>query len=150
MFSQRKTVESMNCFAAPMWRFLCAKQFEKYQVLVAEKWRTNDERRTTKDERQKTNDERTNWLVRIFVWLVRIPNDLSESERLVRVRTIGPNSERMTSLTLLLVERADVVKFVKVSNAQKKFGVDWPRPSQFRKNFFKESMFKSKIRRGLV
>ena len=27
----------MNCNAAPMWRFLCAKQFENVQVLEAEK-----------------------------------------------------------------------------------------------------------------
>ena len=64
----RKTLESMNCNAAPMWRFLCAKQFENVQVLVAEK----------------------------------------------------------------------------------KIGVDRPRPSRFRKNFFKESMSKLKNRRGQV
>jgi hypothetical protein len=33
----RKLLESMNCNAAPMWRFLCAKQFENVQVLEAEK-----------------------------------------------------------------------------------------------------------------
>jgi hypothetical protein len=33
----RKFLESMNCNAAPMWRFLCAKQFENIQVLEAEK-----------------------------------------------------------------------------------------------------------------
>ena len=33
----RKTVESMNCFAASMWRFLCAKQWKNVQVLDAEK-----------------------------------------------------------------------------------------------------------------
>ena len=33
----RKLLESMNCSAAPMWRFLCAKQFENVQVLEAEK-----------------------------------------------------------------------------------------------------------------
>ena len=78
-------------------------------------WPKNDER-TTKDERQKTNDKRraTNERIDWFEFL----SDWSE------FRTIGPNPERMTSLTLLLVERADVVKFVKVSNAQKKFGVD--------------------------
>ncbi len=45
-----------------------------------------------KNDERTTNDERTNWLVRIFaIWLVRIPIDWSE------FRTIGPNSERMTS-----------------------------------------------------
>ncbi len=35
-------------------------------------------------------------------------------------------------------------------DCRKKIGVDRPRPSRFRKNFFKESMSKSKNRRGQV
>jgi hypothetical protein len=89
------------------------------QVLEAEKRRTNDERRTT-NERMicpnfrdliGTNSDR----------LVRIPIDWSES------RTIGPNSERMTNDEVDVatdVNAFDVVKFAKVSNAQKKIGVD--------------------------
>ncbi len=42
------------------------------------------------------------------------------------------------------------VENVQVLEAEKKIGVDWPRPSRFQKNFFKESMSKSKNRRGLV
>ncbi len=32
-----KNQNLLNCSAAPMWRFLCAKQFENVQVLMAEK-----------------------------------------------------------------------------------------------------------------
>ena len=46
--------------------------------------------------------------------LVRIPNDWSE------FRTIGPNSERLTNDVATDVNASDVVKFVKVLNAQKK------------------------------
>ncbi len=34
---EEKTVESTNCYAVPMWRFLCAKQLKNVQVLMAEK-----------------------------------------------------------------------------------------------------------------
>ncbi len=34
---RKKFLESMNCNAAPMWRFLCAKQLKNVQVLEAEK-----------------------------------------------------------------------------------------------------------------
>ena len=44
----------------------------------------------------------------------------------------------------------EAVENVQVLEAEKKIGVDWPRPNRFRKNFFKESMFKSKNRRGQV
>ncbi len=94
MFSQRKTVESMNllnCYAAPCGGSCGQSNSKNVQVMVAEK-------RQTKDERRMTN-ELTEWsefsrLVRILERLVRIPNDWYE------FRTIGPNSEWMTSLTL--------------------------------------------------
>ncbi len=40
-YAEEKLLESMNCNAAPMWRFLCAKLLKKnVQVLEAEKnWR---------------------------------------------------------------------------------------------------------------
>ncbi len=111
----------------------------------------NDER-TMNDERRTTNDE----MVRIFaIWLVRIPIDWYEfrsigpnSERLVRI----PNEWRMTNDEFDVandVNAFDVVKFVKVLNAPKKIGVDWPRQSQFQK-IFKESMSKLKNWRGQV
>ncbi len=37
-YVEEKLLESMNCSAAPMWRFLCAKQLKKnVQVLETEK-----------------------------------------------------------------------------------------------------------------
>ena len=36
-YVEEKLLESMNCNAAPMWRFLCAKQLKNVQVLEAEK-----------------------------------------------------------------------------------------------------------------
>ena len=116
--------ELLSC---SFWRFLWAKQLKNVQMFGGQK--------------RRTNDERTNWLVRIFaIWLVRIPIDWYEfrsigpnSERLVRI----PNEWRMTndeSDVATDVNASNVVKFVKVLNARKKIGVDWPRQSQFQKN----------------
>ena len=79
---------------------------ENVQVLMAEKRRTNDERRTT--------NERTDW---------------SEFSRFdwYEFRSIGTNSERMTNDEFDVatdVNASDVVKFVKVLNARKKISVD--------------------------
>ncbi len=103
----RKLLESMNCFAASIWRFLCAKQWKCSSV---------DGRKTT-NERQTRNEligpNFRDWSEFSTDWSERRtigPN----SERLVRIlnnwskfRTIGPNFrkiglnfEQMTSLTL--------------------------------------------------
>ncbi len=114
-------------------------------------WPKNDER--------TTNDERTDWSEFRTIGpnserLVRIPNDWSEfrtigpnPDRLVRIpndwsesRTIGPNSERMTNDKWQIwccerrerVWRSEIFQSVK---CPKKIGVDWPRPSRFRKIF---------------
>ena len=154
-----KLLESMNCFAASMWRFLCAKQWKCSSV---------DGRKTT-NERRKTNDERTDWLVRIFaIWLVRIPIDWYE------FRTIGPNFRDLigTSSDRLVripndwskfqtndewrvrccdqrerVWRSEICQSVK---CRKKIGVDWPRQSQFQKICQTVNVSKLKNRRGLV
>ena len=78
--------------------------------MTNERRKTNDKRRTTKDER------RTNELIGSNFCLIG-PN----SERLVRIRTIGPSPNDWRVWRCDRVERADVAKFVKVSNAQKKF-----------------------------
>jgi hypothetical protein len=110
-------------------------------------------------EKRRTNDERTNWLVRIFaIWLVRIPIDWYES------RSIGTNSDRLVRIpndwsefrtndeldVATDVNAFDVVKFVKVLNAPKKIGLDWPRQSQFQKICQTVNGSKLKNRRGLV
>ena len=87
--------------------------------------------------------------------LVRIPNDWSEFSRFdwYEFRTIGPNFERMTNDEFDVatdVNASDVVKFVKVLNARKKSAWTDLDRVDFEKFFFKESMFKSKNRRGLV
>ncbi len=78
MFSQRKTVESMNllnCYAAPCGGSCGQSNSKNVQVMVAEK--------------RQTKDERTEW---------------SEFSRLVQIldwsefRTIGPNSERLVRI----------------------------------------------------
>ncbi len=70
------------------------------------------EKRQTKDEQRMTN-ERTEWS-EFVIRLVRIPTIGPNSERLVRI----PNEWRVWRCDR--VERADVVKFVKVLNAKKK------------------------------
>ena len=106
----------------------------------------------TTNERRTTNDELIGPNFRDLIGtnsdrLVRIPIDWSE------FRTIGPNSERMTNDEFDVandVNAFDVVKFVKVLNARKKSAWTDLDRVDFENFFFKESMFKSKNRRGQV
>ena len=88
--------ELLCCFDV---KVLVCKAMKNVQVLMAEKRRTNDERRTTNERTDWSEFSRFDWYEFRSIGtnsdrLVRIPIDWSES------RTIGPNSERMTNLML--------------------------------------------------
>ena len=109
-----KINELLCCFDV---KVLVCKAMKNVQVLMAEKRRTNDERRTTNERTDWSEFSRFDWYEFRSIGtnserLVRIPNDWSE------FRT---NDEFDVATD---VNASDVVKFVKVLNAQKKIGVD--------------------------
>jgi hypothetical protein len=149
MFSQWKTVESVELLCCSGVEVLVGKAIRKnVQVLVAKKRQTKDKRRMTN---QLTEWSEFSRLVRILERLVRIPNDWYE------FRTIGPNSEWMTSLMLRpygTCWRSEICQSVK---CQKKLAwTDLDRVSF--KKFVKQSSVKikklawtglDKVKRGL-
>ncbi len=86
---------------------------------MAEKRRTNDERRTTNERTDWSEFSRFDWYKFRSIGtnsdrLVRIPNDWSEFRTMT-----NDEADVVTDLNAF-----DVVKFVKVLNARKKIGVD--------------------------
>jgi hypothetical protein len=72
VYAEEKLLNLLDCFAAPVWRFLWAKQFENVQVLVAKK------RGTTEMNGLNFHDWSEFSIGTNFERLVRIPNDWFE------------------------------------------------------------------------
>ena len=155
----------MNCNAAPIWRFLCAMQLKMYKCWRPknDERTTNVERRTNEWlVRIFAIGPNSDRLVRIPIDWSESRTIGPNSERLVR--TIGPNSERLVRIPneFRTNDEFDVGVFKNQKNCiicwialllrcggscvqsswkcssvggWKKIGVDWPRPSRFRKKF---------------